>query len=271
MVIINSHYILLSIQMTRIASKSSTKPLHHILIRHLREWHRKLGIITAFFLIYLSISGIALNHTDDFSLAKTPITNNWLLNHYGIQAPEDVRFYHQGRIIVTNEIVWLDDNILVESNEPIISAGKYQEYWLILSQSSLSIFTLAGQLVETINSTTGLPNFPIAMALSNQGIILKTSNSIYQSDADLLTWQPNTTKQSPQWLTPGHVDEAQIKQAEQAYRSQFLSLERLVVDSHSGRIFGKFGILFMDIVAGILVLLSLSGIYIWLRYARAKR
>ncbi|WP_448249135.1 PepSY domain-containing protein [Thalassotalea agariperforans] len=257
--------------MTRIASKKSTKPLRNIIIRHLREWHRKLGIITAFFLIYLSISGIALNHTEDFSLAKTPITNNWLLNHYGIQAPEDIRFYHQGRIVVTNEIVWLDDNMLVESNEPIISAGKYQEFWLILSQSSLSIFTLAGQLVETIDSTTGLPDFPSAMALTNQGILLKTANSIYQSDADLLTWQTASPQQSPQWLTPSHVNDAQITQAKQAYRSQYLTLERLVVDSHSGRIFGKFGVLFMDIIAVILVLLSLSGIYIWLRYARAKR
>lgn len=257
--------------MTRIASKKSTKPLHHLFIRHLREWHRKLGIFTALFLIYLSITGIALNHTNDFSLAKTPITNQWLLNHYGIKPPEDVRFFHQGKIIVTNEIVWFNEALLFESNEQIISAGKYEQFLLILSQSSLSIYTLAGALVETINTSTGLPSSPSAMALSDQGIILKTSNGIYQSDADLLTWQAISPKLAPQWLIPGQVNKHQIKQAEQNYRAQHLSLERLVVDSHSGRIFGKIGIFFIDLVAGVLVLLSLSGIYIWIRYARAKR
>jgi uncharacterized iron-regulated membrane protein len=45
----------------------------------------------------------------------------------------------------------------------------------------------------------------------------------------------------------------------------------VMLDAHSGRIFGDLGVLFMDIVAIMLILLSVSGIYIWLRYARSKR
>ena len=57
--------------------KLISKSLHSRLIRHLREWHRKLGIIAAFFIIFLSISGVALNHTTALSLSHQPITNTF--------------------------------------------------------------------------------------------------------------------------------------------------------------------------------------------------
>ncbi len=73
--------------------KFNSKLLHSRLIRHLREWHRKLGIMAAFFIIFLSLSGVALNHTTTLSLAHQPISNLWLLDLYGISPPNDVRIY----------------------------------------------------------------------------------------------------------------------------------------------------------------------------------
>ena len=69
----------------------------------------------------------------------------------------------------------------------------------------------------------------------------------------------------PEWIKPEQVSE-QIKSAAiQRYQSQHLTLERIFVDAHSGRILGTLGVLLMDLVAIILVLLSISGLYIWLR------
>ena len=82
------------------------KSFHNRLIRHLREWHRKLGIIAAAFIIFLSISGVALNHTSSLSLAQQPINNSWLLDLYGISPPEDIRFYQQNTLIITNKLLW---------------------------------------------------------------------------------------------------------------------------------------------------------------------
>mgnify|MGYP006981145103 CR=1 FL=1 len=75
----------------------------------------------------------------------------------------------------------------------------------------------------------------------------------------------------PNWITPIKASEKTTENVELVYRSQFLTLERIILDAHSGRIFGLFGVLFMDAVAILLILLSLSGVYIWIRYARAKR
>ena len=109
------------------SSPSSSKALHNRIIRHLREWHRKLGIVAAFFLIFLSLSGIALNHTDTLSLAHSPIKNSWLLDHYGIASPRDVRFYANNNLLVTDNLVWLDDKLLFESDKSYrYSISNYQ-------------------------------------------------------------------------------------------------------------------------------------------------
>ena len=67
---------------------------------------------------------------------------------------------------------------------------------------------------------------------------------------------------------PNKVSEQKIDETKLNYRAQYLTLERIILDAHSGRLFGLFGVLFMDAVA---ILLSLIGIYIWIRHARAKR
>ena len=62
----------------------------------------------------------------------------------------------------------------------------------------------------------------------------------------------------------------QTTHAEILYQSQYLTVERIVLDAHSGRLFGDIGVFFMDIVAVLLILLSLSGLYIWLRHKQNK-
>ena len=61
------------------------------------------------------------------------------------------------------------------------------------------------------------------------------------------------------------------KKASLAYRAQFLTFERIILDAHSGRLFGTFGVIFMDLVAVLLILLSISGVYMWVRHSRSKR
>jgi hypothetical protein len=257
-----------------------SKSLHNRLIRHLREWHRKLGIIAAFFIIFLSLSGVALNHTSTLSLAHKPISNNWLLNHYGIAPPEDIRFYQQGSLIVTNNLVWLDEKLLLESSADIISAGVMsinvssetsESVFVIASQDQLYIYNNQGEMLDQLGVEAGIPEGIEALNIHDNIVTVKASSEYYQSDSDFLEWQVINPLIEPSWIMANVVSSQQEQQATLAYRSQFLTLERIIVDAHSGRIFGLAGVLFMDAVAILLILLSLSGVYIWIRYARAKR
>lgn len=262
------------------AMKLSSKSLHSRLIRHLREWHRKLGIIAAFFIIFLSVSGVALNHTTALSLAHQPISNIWLLDHYGIAPPHDVRFYQHktNTLQVTNNLLWLNDKLLVESADTIIAATFIpsvqkpdSQIVLVASRDQIYLFNQQGDLIDQLGEELGVPQNINALSVDNHGIIIRTPTGYYQANSDFFEWKSVNFIMEPNWIKPTKASDKAIAEAELAYRSQFLTLERIVLDAHSGRIFGLFGVLFMDAVAVLLILLSLSGIYIWVRYARAKR
>ena len=258
----------------------SSKSLHNRLIRHLREWHRKLGIIAAFFIIFLSITGVALNHTTTLSLAHKPISNTWLLDHYGIAPPNDIRLYQQSSLRVTDNFVWLEGKLLLESAADIVSAGAMSvkvsndttvDVFVVASQTHLYIYNNEGEILDQLGVEAGIPEGIEALSIDNDKVIVKTSSGYYQSDSDFFDWQAISPLMEPLWIRAQSVSLLQEQQASLAYRSQFLTLERIILDAHSGRILGLFGVLFMDAVAILLILLSLSGVYIWIRYARSKR
>jgi hypothetical protein len=49
------------------------------------------------------------------------------------------------------------------------------------------------------------------------------------------------------------------------YRGKGLSFERMLLDLHSGRFFGGFGIYFIDLAALCLISLALNGAWMWLK------
>lgn len=251
--------------------KKSTLSISYRIIRHLREWHRKLGIFSALFIIFLSLSGIALNHTTLLSLSEQSITSTLLLNHYGIKPPSDIRFYQQKEWLVTEQFVWLDDKLVYESDDPVISISKFQTYRLLATTKQLVIFTDKGELVDKLDSSSDLPVPIQAMSVSENQMVLKTAHGYYQGNSDFFDWQKINTLVEPKWITSEAGTESESAAASTKYQSQFLNWERVILDAHSGRIFGDYGVILMDLVAFMLILLSISGIYMWVKYSKKKR
>jgi hypothetical protein len=258
--------------------KLTSKSIHSRLIRHLREWHRKLGIVAAFFIIFLSLTGVALNHTTALSLAHKPISNTWLLNHYGIAPASDIRFYSKGSLKVTNNILWLHEKLLLESSDDIIAAtvvtstqNPTSDIILAANKSQIYLFNMQGDLIDQLGEELDVPQNINALSVTENEIVIRAGDGYFQTTTDFIEWVNVNYVAEPNWVMPVDASQIQRAKADLAYRAQFLTLERIILDAHSGRILGLFGVLFMDAVAVLLILLSLSGLYIWLRYARAKR
>jgi len=47
------------------------------------------------------------------------------------------------------------------------------------------------------------------------------------------------------------------------YRGSGLSWERLLLDLHSGRLFGSVGVFIIDLAGIALLLIALSGVWVW--------
>ena len=56
--------------------------------RESRRWHKRAGLVSAFFVVILSVSGLVLNHTDSFRLGQKPVSSPWVLALYGQHFPE---------------------------------------------------------------------------------------------------------------------------------------------------------------------------------------
>jgi hypothetical protein len=258
------------------------RKVHVRLIKHLRDIHRQLGMALAFFIIFLAVTGMLINHGNSLQLDKTKVSLNWLHQHYNISAPEQFDKYvitTKSDIVVAGKQVWLDDQLLFISQGEIISAGTWLQFIVVTTANTMHLFNSAGELVDVMDASAGLPQGIQQLAVQNSQVILHTHNGIYQSNDELYSWQLTTNEDSTQtapyptnnWFKAIAVTDLENKFYSQQYRSQILTWERVILDIHSGRFFNDIGVLFMDLVAIFLILLSLTGIYIWVRQARARR
>ena len=127
-------------------------------------------------------------------------------------------------------------------------------------------------------SSIALPNTPIKRlgSINTDGkplLVLETSQGSFITE-DALTWRILKTEKTSATGAPAWGSEqilpATLSASLKHTFAPSLPLERIVLDLHSGRIFGRYGPLLMDIVALGLILLSLSGVWIYLRTVRRK-
>ena len=69
-------------------------------------------------------------------------------------------------------------------------------------------------------------------------------------------------------LIQSYLSDQQIKQIEMYFSGKGVSLEQFFLDLHNGNIIKGFGKWLLDIIAIFLLLLSISGIWIWLKKRR---
>lgn len=246
------------------------------IIRQLRHWHRQLGVISAIFLAWLIISGVLLNHTEQFSLAKLGVTNTWLLDHYQIKAPSKLVKFEHAPIVVTDNLVWLNHQLIAELSAPIIGANQTKSGILVIAQTNqLQLFDRQGQLIDQLDISAGLPTPISKLCQYQQNIVLQADDQLWQTDDNFFDWQiltPNQTQSLDcELFIPQQMISAESKPYIQAFRQHLLSLERVIYDLHSGRFFGDWGVWFVDAIALALLLLLFSGLYIWWRYHNSRR
>ena len=64
----------------------------------IHKWHKKIGVTTAIFVIFLAVSGILLNHSQQLSLNSEYIQSEWLLDLYQINPEAEPFAYNINNI-----------------------------------------------------------------------------------------------------------------------------------------------------------------------------
>lgn len=232
----------------------------------LHIWHRYVGVLSAILVIILSVTGLFLNFTDQLELDAKHIANRWLLERYRIGQFEVTSFQTEQHLVShASNYVFLDGKYMLNSSKSLVGVIETDQHLVLATQASLLLLTPAGDLVDEISELTGLPEAPLGIAKDQQGHpVLRGINTYWKGSAELSAWQP-LQGPHPKWVapitTPGEIDSAV-----QAYvRSHEITLERMLLDLHSGRLLGSVGQNIMSLAAILFILLAISGTIIWLR------
>ncbi|MBI06411.1 MAG: hypothetical protein CMM54_05460 [Rhodospirillaceae bacterium] len=236
--------------------------------RYAYVWHKRIGLVASFLVVVLSLSGVALMHSDQLLLDQHNMKNRWVLDWYGLDPESDPLTYRVG----TGWISWLEGslyfngNLLAENVAEPRGTTIHNNLIIVANASDLYLFTKNGELVEHIRGLE-LPGEILAMDTGPNGHLLAlTSEGSFQSDFEILNWYPTelTVEPAPPRPTPADIEEAILDN----YRGHGLPWSRVLLDVHTGRILGNWGPYLMDAAALCLLILAGSGIYNWIRNRR---
>ena len=157
--------------------------------KHLSKWHRRLGVFAALIAIYLSLTGILLNHSDDLGLNESRISNTLLLQLYGIKPPTGRRAAtKQFNVDKLGTSLFVTEHLLGQYDSTLVGAVALEQVFIIALSDSILLLTYDGDLIETLNRSSGLPGKINRLGKSGENLIIKSGTQIYQSDADILNW-----------------------------------------------------------------------------------
>ena len=226
------------------------------------RWHRRIGLVCALLVLLLSITGILLNHTTSLKLDSIKVHSPIITSLYGLPTPEPVSLAAEEHWISHDGIqqLYLQDQAIAQCTAPLLGAALHQGLLHVLCRNELLLLSPEGELLETITPVFGLPTGLQALALHNNQLLFKTESGVLNADLNTLQWLPSNITPK-QWPTP-QVVPPQLSQAV-ITEAPAMDLEQLLLDLHSGRLFGSVGVLVMDMAAILLILLSITGFIAW--------
>ena len=231
-------------------------------IHAVRRWHGLVGAGIVFFLLYLMLSGLAINHVDLLKLDKREVSYPWLMRWYGIEAADPIQGYLLGKSYLSwGDGKWvLDDKLLSGSAGQPVGAVEVGGVNYIATTSALYLYQSDGQLLDKVEKQF-LPAFPIS-ALGKMGshVMLQTPAAVYAS-VDGLNWEQSSA--TGMTLPPLQNLPDDVKRRSAGILAPGISLQRILQDLHSGRFFGRYAIWVMDIASLILFGLGLSGFWLY--------
>ncbi|NOT69539.1 MAG: hypothetical protein HOP04_14790 [Methylophilaceae bacterium] len=243
-------------------------------IRFVRHWHARLGVLLAIFFLILAVTGLALNHTDALGLAKREINAAWLMRWYGLESAVPKAYLFKDGYLAAFDERWVMDGQRLAGAKPVpVGAISWSDLRAVAERDNLYLFMPDGQVLDKL-SGAALPGKTIEQ-LGRMGseLALKTEQGIFTT-SDGLSWQPviaNDKRMAEvRWSVKTNLPSATAAGLNEILAPS-LPLERIILDLHSGRIFGHYGWIVMDIAALGLVLLSLSGVWIYLRSIRKRK
>ncbi len=234
--------------------------------RWLRIWHRRLGLTAAAFVLLLSVTGLLLNHASRLDLDNTNIENRWILDWYGIVGvDETARAFDVGDMTISWAGRWLflDEKPLIGGVSELRGAVTLDQLIILATAREVLLFTKEGELVERFLPVEFGGDIE-AIGVSGEHLMVKAGERLFSSNSEVSSWRPvEGGNAAVSWSLNAAIPADLVPAMNAHLRGEGLPLYRIVLDLHSGNFFGNLGAWVMDGAAVLLLILSVSGIWIW--------
>jgi len=236
------------------------------LVGTLWRWHRRTGLAAALFLVFMALSGILLNHGAALGLERPVPALDWLRRVYG-EPPTTWTGYAAGSHWVSqrNEGRFhLDAQPAERCDGRLVGALWSGDLLLVACERELVLLQQDGARVDSMNAASGLPGPLEAVAADPDGVLLRLGSGWRRFDPlEMAFGTPVPMAEG----VPAAEPPRDLREALDA-GAGWLSWERLLLDLHSGRLFGPLGPLVVDAIGLLAIALALSGVTMWSLHRR---
>jgi len=242
------------------------------LVGLLWRWHRRIGLLAALFVLLLAATGIALNHAPELGLDRRLVDSAWL-NRLYVRESAPLPAYQLGDSWLTRTAggrLYLDAREVGACDGELVGATRAGELLVAACARELVLLTAGGELLETVSAGMGLPTPLAAIGRVDEQVVLQVDGRWRLADLDRLdfsTVAPGGAAVIQQ--TAGALPPA-LRAAIPAPQA-WLSWERVLLDAHSGRLFGRGGVWLVDAIGVLLAALAASGLAMWWLHRRRFR
>lgn len=234
--------------------------------------HRWLGLAAVLFVLLLSVTGIALNHGSDWGLDRHYVGWDWAVAALGIRAPQPAAsFADRGhRVTQLGVRAYFDSIEIPYEVESLAGLVVLEPLAVVALPERLLLLTTGGELVEQIDLTAELPVPAVRIGRVEGLPVLESGGTLFIGDAEVTAFRAASARDRDgiTWSEPSRPSAAELAVLKDLYRGRGLTVERLLLEIHSGRILGAAGPLLLDVVAVIMIVLGISGIVVWFRGRR---
>lgn len=240
----------------------TSKPLRTFRLFVLR-WHRRVGVALSLIVVWICLSGLLLNHIHAWGIADKLIAQPWLAAQYNVVEPRYYRIDEQRWLVqqASGEIVF-DKSSVGQCDTPLLGIAKTDHIYAIACANSLFLTLADGGLLEHIAPAQGLPKHLAGVGQIGNKIALQSAQQWYVFDDEAFEFSATTDTvsvqapdQPPATVQQYYSGLAQLPQ---------ISIERLLLDLHTGAFWGESKTLVSDIAAILLILIAVGGVWVWL-------
>ena len=243
----------------------------------LREWHKRAGLFAFLFMGWLGISGVLINQSADWGYDTLRIDWSWVMALYGLH-PEPPRtgLHADGHwLAAASEATLLDGRPLAAPiREPLgMAAGgsDAEPLLFVATPDSVVILDAEGARVDELTGA-----FLPVRSIRRIGTLSGSARMVAIQDLDVyvsrdgLSWSAAPDGASFSWTEAAPLPESERTRA-LPYSRPSVSLEHVLVDAHSGRLFGQAGVYLINAVGLAALRLGVSGAWMMWRTSRRRR